>query len=163
MTIHIQPEDIWEYFHRNKKSLGEKYALVAEDHENGVEIYVTEEGGMPYFRVEVTGAVEAEADSVSKANAESNYKELLNMFISEYGDGVFSGDELERLDEIHSAAEDFLGVLVNEEGVEFSEEDVDYIVAVVEGTLSEEFGIAVYHPTAVEDENGNIKIENVAF
>lgn len=155
MAVDVQPSEVWEFFQQNRKELAEKYLLVASSDDGEVEIYLTEENGMPFFSVEVNGECESEADSVSKANAENNYRELLSLFIDSDGSSeLFDDDELERLNEIQAAAEDFLSVLIGcypeEACIEYDE--IDQIVDLVEKFMYEECGIPIYHPTIEEDE-----------
>lgn len=155
MTVLVQPSEIWEYFQEHKKELEESYLLVASDDDGEVEIYLTEENGMPYFRVEISGQCESEADSISKINAEGNYRELISLFIEdEYGTEMFSDDEIDRLNEIQNAAEGFLMVLLGCSPDEacMEENEIDEVVDRVEEFLYEECGIPVWHPTIVDDE-----------
>lgn len=159
MSVSVKPDELWGYFQANKEALKEKYLLVADDPEEDTEIYLTEEEGMPFFLVEIGGNYEAEVASTSKEIAEEYYASLLTLYITEYsdtsGDGeIFSKKELDRLDDIQEAAEQFLYVLIgaslSDVGIE--EKDIDDIVYLVEEFLCENYRIPVYHPNIVEDE-----------
>lgn len=155
MAIYVQPSEIWSFFQEHRKELASKYMLVADNHDDAVEIYLTEEDGMPFFQVEVAGKCESEADSISKVNAENNYRELISLFIEcdRIGE-ILDTEDVERLDEIKAAAEDFLFVLLgcSPEEACIEDDDVDQIVDLVEEFLCEQYGIPIYHPTIVENE-----------
>lgn len=167
MAVSVPPNEVWDYFQEHKKELQENYLLVASDDDREVEIYLTEENGMPYFRVEVSGQCESEADSVSKVNAEGNYRELLSLFIEdEYSAELFSNDEIDRLDEIQCATEDFLMVLLgcSPEEACLEEDEIDEVINRIEEFLYEEYGIPIWHPTIIDDEmTGEVNVVQYPF
>lgn len=161
MAVNVQPSEVWEFFQQNRKELSEKYLLVASSDDGQVEIYITEENGMPFFTVDVNGECESEADCVSKVNAENNYRELIGLFLEdEAGSEIFQPDDLDRLDEINCAADDFIRVLIecSPEYACLEERDLDDIVSIVEQHLYDVYGISVRHPTIVENENGDAQV-----
>lgn len=161
MVVHVRPEELWDFFNENKQSLSDNYMLIAEKQESLVEVYLTEERGFPYLRVEVDGQCEYEMNSVSKLDAEEEYKEILSVFFcsdgDEDGDGVFSYDDIMRLNEVQEAAYEFMAVLTEEPSTQsmISEDDINDIVGAVVEYLAEQHGIHVRYPTIIEnDESG---------
>lgn len=51
VIIHIEPENIWEFFQKNKKRLKKEMVLIAENEETEYSLYLTEEDGLPLFSV----------------------------------------------------------------------------------------------------------------
>lgn len=164
MTVHVQPEGLWDFFKENRQSLLDNYMLIAEEQESLIEVYLTEERGFPYLRVEVDGQCEYERDTVSKLDAEEEYKEILSIFFgfedAEDGDGVFSYDDIMRLNEVHEAAYEFMAVLTGEPSAEsmISEDDIDDIVGALVEYLAEQHGIQVRYPTIIEDDESGLPV-----
>lgn len=164
MTVHVQPERLWDFFKENRQSLLDNYMLIAEEQESLIEVYLTEERGFPYLRVEVDGQCEYERDTVSKLDAEEEYKEILSIFFgfedAEDGDGVFSYDDIMRLNEVQEAAYEFMAVLTGELSAEsmISEDDIDDIVGALVEYLAEQHGIQVRYPTIIEDDESGLPV-----
>lgn len=169
--------EIWTFFYDNKPDLKTVQMLVAENVKEKVEIYITEDGGFPQFRVEVDGVEVFVADAISSADTEQIYKDLLRVYIDEVEpkgssiefdsddpieppkgskDDVLDDDEYARRDELFevtkSLLETFTEIPLEETGLEDS--DVDTLASRIAEILYEEFGFATYFPT--ETENGVI-------
>lgn len=164
MTIHVPPEKLWDFFAENRQKLSDNYMLIAEEPESLVEVYLTEERGFPYLRVEIDSQCEYERDSVSRLDAEEEYKEILSVFFcsddSEDGDGVLSCDDIMRLNEVQEAAYEFMAVLTDEPSEEslISEDDIDDIVRALMEYLAEQHGIKVRYPTIIEDDESGLPV-----
>lgn len=164
MTIHITPEELWQFFAENRYKLSDSYMLIAEDKDEAVEVYLTEEEYLPYFRVEVGGRCEHEEGSASRLDAEEVYKNILNLFLcdedDEDGDGVFSLDDIMRLNEVQEAAYEFMAVLTEETTAEslLSEDEIDDIIGSLLEYLAEQHNIQVRYPTVLEDEESGLPI-----
>jgi len=57
MKENITVDELWEYFSEHRKALANEYQVIASDEDQGVEIYVAEDGGFPCFSVGVNGGV----------------------------------------------------------------------------------------------------------
>lgn len=158
MTNIISPESLLEFYQENLAELAEKYLLIAEDTESGIQIYMTEEKGLPYFMVEVDGKQEYEDTPTELHNAPKVYSSILNLYIDQerHGDEFFSDEDMERIDEIAGAVEDLLCVLfeTSAKDVGMSEVEFDEIADVVEQYLYENYGISVRHPTIMTSDDG---------
>lgn len=159
----ITVDELWEYFVKQRADLANNYHMIASNDVDGIEIYLTEECGFPYFVVESDGEKVFGTGTVSAFDAVKTYDDLLTKYIlpevptegDDYlpEDGLDEPDEDEvRVEEIECAAEDFLLVLLEQHpedcGVNF--EDIDEIVSMVEQHLFDRFGISVYHPVEVD-------------
>lgn len=51
VIIHIEPENIWEFFQKNKKRLKKEMVLIAENEETEYAVYLSEDEGLPLFSV----------------------------------------------------------------------------------------------------------------
>lgn len=164
MTIHISPEELWAFFAENRHSLSENYMLVAEDEDTSIEIYLTEEEYLPFFRVEVDGQCEYEEGSASKFDAEEVYKNIINLFLcpeaAEDGDGVLSCDDIMRLNEVQEAAYEFMAVLTGESSAEslISEDEIDDIIGALLEYLAEQYNIQVRYPTIIDDDDSGLPV-----
>ncbi len=144
----ITVDKLWEYFTENKSSLANSYHLVASDKLQGVEIYLAEEKGFPFFSVEVDGEEVCASGTESRMEAETVYKNLLAVYISAEWDDI-GGDGACRDMEISNAVEDLLRVLLEadpREDAGLTDEDMRDVALLVENYLFEQIGISVYHP-----------------
>lgn len=150
--------DIWDFFIEHFDELGKKFLLVASFPEDGLNIYITEENGLPYFSVDLDGKTEHEVSTTSRAGAENTYRNLLNLFLEESDpeevDEVLSNEQLDRVEEILCAVEDLLTVLLechpDEVGIE--DGDLDDIASSIEELLFDEYKCSIRHPTEVDGE-----------
>lgn len=166
MAIHIHSSDLWDFFCHNREKLSENYLLLAENQAESLEVYLTEEGGFPYFTVEINGEREYEEDSFSREDAERIYQEILGLFLPivsspsekrENSDEFFDEDDLDRLEEINSAADSFLSAMleISPDEAELSNSDIDAFISMVEEYLYETHGLQVRHPSLVYMGDGN--------
>lgn len=159
----ITVDELWEYFAEQRANLAENYHRIATNEVDGVELYLTEERGFPYFVVEVDGKKVFETGTISALDAERTYDELLSKYIlpdtpvddDEYAveDGMDDPDEDDvRVDDIECATEDFLRVLLEQhpEDCGLDDQDIDEIVSLVEQHLFDNFGISIYHPVVID-------------
>lgn len=51
VIIHIEPEEIWQFFQKNKKRLKKEMVLIAENEETEYALYLSEDEGLPLFSV----------------------------------------------------------------------------------------------------------------
>jgi len=146
--IYIQAGDLWSYFVQNKATLEDTMHLVATDEGSGIEIYLTEDGEYPYFVVELNDTIEYEEDTVSQTDAENTYQRILRFYLPDDDDYPFDESDLERMDEIHEAAIEFLTVLLECDPEEacIDETDIENFVSYSEEYLAEVHGFSVRHP-----------------
>lgn len=155
MKENITVDELWEYFSEHRKELANEYQVIASDTEQGVEIYIAEEGGFPCFSVEVDGKEVFREKTCSYLDAENTYDRLLTIYLypdDEY-DEYEPDDDDERVREITGAVEDLVTVLVGEhpEDAGISQQEIDEIASVVEQYLYDNLGFSVRHPTVLED------------
>lgn len=148
MSAVIPVGEIRKFYNENRIALESEYSLVAEEKDAGVEIYITDESGLPYFVVEVDGKSEYEAKANTEAEIEKVYAMLLNLYVSEVdGEECFSEEDIDRIDEIRSATIDYLSVLLGFEPEEFFDDDcIEEIASAFEEYLFDAYGFSVYHP-----------------
>lgn len=153
MANNIAAGGIWSYFWANRQALLDNYHLVASNEEEGVEIYLTDEKGFPYFSVEVDGEAVYTVETVSSLDAENTYLELLNTYVYPNEDNLTEEDDDERrVKEITSAVEEMLTTLIEDDpySAGMSPQEVDELASVIEEYLSDNCGISVHHPTEVD-------------
>lgn len=133
--------------------LVDSYHLIASNEENGVEIYLTDEKGFPYFSVEVDGEVVYGAETVSSLDAENTYLELLNTYVYSDEDASAEMDEDDiRVKEITCAVEEMLTTLIEDDpySAGMAPQEVDDLVSVIEEYLYDNCGISIRHPTEID-------------
>lgn len=148
MSVIISTGEIRSFFNENKSTLKNEYCLVAEREDTGVEVYITEECGLPCFTVEVNGCVENEVRVTYETQIENDYFMVLNLYIYDDNDDEFlDAIDIERLEEIHSATLDYLSVLLECEPDGFFDDDcTEEIASAFEEYLYNTYGISVRHP-----------------
>lgn len=154
MKMYIPKADIWPYFMQHKTAfLRDDMHLAAESADGSLAIYITMENGFPDFVVERNEVFEREkiVTSNSKADTEVVYGELLAAYDGEFADGgvSLSDEDEDRLDELTTAALDFLLAVVEDQDA-LNDIDVDLFLSNMEEYLFETEGIPVRHPM-VED------------
>lgn len=153
MKENITVDELWECFSEHRKALANEYQVIASDEDQGVEIYVAEDGGFPCFSVEVDGEEVHNVKTYSYLDAEKTYDNLLSTYIYPDDDeeDYVSGDE-ERVNEIIGSVEDMLTVMLDEDPAKagISPQEIDEIASIVEEYLFENFGFSIRHPTNVD-------------
>lgn len=167
MSDMISPENVWSFFKENKKELSEKFLLLAEDVERDIEIYITEENGLPYFIAEVEGTRQYEERSYGEENCVTVYKELLFFYgiedengfteVSSKDEVSLSEDDEERIEEIQLAMEEVFYALVGCQAEELGllAEDLMGLADVIESYIYENYGYPIRHPVIIVDDEGN--------
>lgn len=160
MSVSVPVDRLWDYFKEHQPELKNNLHLVAQQFDDltdeEIDIYLTDEGGYPYFSVEVDGNCEYEAESISKTNAEETYAKVLSLYILEdfepEGEEDFAPEDDDRIAEIYCATEDLLWVFLEEdpEKMGITECDIDDITFAIEEMLFDEFGISVRHPENID-------------
>jgi len=146
LAVIVSVDEIKSFFNTNKISLRDEYRLVAEEEEDGIDVYITSENERPYFTVELEGTVEYEAAASSESEIEAVYAQLLNLFISEEATEL-DDDDLERLADIHNATIDYLSTLVEGDPGEFFDDDcIEEIASAFEEYLYDAYGLSIRHP-----------------
>lgn len=148
MATVVPVGEIRKFYNENRSNLVEEYCLVAEEQETSVEIYITDEGGFPYFVVEVDGANEYEAKASSETEIEKVYSQLLNLYVCETDDDeILDTDDIDRLGEIHCATIEYLSVLLECELEEcFDDVCIEEIASAFEEYLYDAYGFSIRHP-----------------
>lgn len=154
MAAIIPVGEIRKFFYENRFYLKDEYSLVATEEDAGVEVYITEENGVPYFLVEVDGKVEYEAYAPSETEIEKVYSNIISLYVDEFGeDEVLSDEDMERLSEIHSATKEYLGILLECETSDCFEDDcIEEIASAFEEYLFDAYGFSIHHPIVDGDE-----------
>lgn len=153
MAAIIAVDEIRKFYNENKTALMDEYRLVADEEDAGVEVYITQEDGVPYFVVEVDGNNEYEAKASSESEIETVYAQLLNLYVTEdNADEVFDEDDIDRIQEIHDATIEYLSVLLECEPDEcFDDDCIEEIASAFEEFLYDAYGFSIRHPTVDGD------------
>lgn len=148
MATVISVGEIRKFYNENRSALAEEYRMVAEEPDAGVEVYITDDGGVPYFVVEVDGTNEYEAKASSETEIEKVYSQLLNLYICETDENeVLDADDIERMQEIRNATIEYLSILLECEPEEcFDDDCIEEITSAFEEYLYDAYGFSIRHP-----------------
>lgn len=178
MSRSLLPGELMEFFIDNRQRFNNEALCIAEDDLTGMEVWITEKGGYPYFSVCCDGYELHCVECVSGADAISAYRDILEDFINDEDEPVeektSTSTELEddedsllddeqycRNDQIYCSVMDMLDVMLDncteELGIEPG--DIEQIAFTVEKKLHDDYGIAVQHPVVLVDKDGNEYVE----
>lgn len=181
-SIHLQPENIWQFFQKNKKRLSEEMVAIAENDETEYAVYLTEENGFPHFCVcKGNGAPEYEEGAINEQDCTDTAKKCCvqylfpvtvtsrrgKLYAFDEDGGITDFDEqdqedtiCQREDDLFFALYDFLNVVLQSDEDSFDTEEVfdqESLEAILDNFLeylASEFEIPIYRPMIVEDETG---------
>ncbi len=181
-SIHLQPENIWQFFQKNKKRLSEEMVAIAENDETEYAVYLTEENGLPHFCVcKGNGAPEYEEGAINEQDCTDTAKKCCvqylfpvtvtsrrgKLYAFDEDGGITDFDEqdqedtiYQREDDLFFALYDFLNVVLqSDEGDTdaaeiFDQDSLETILDSILENLATDFGLPIYRPMMVEDETG---------
>lgn len=181
-SIHLQPENIWQFFQQNKKRLSKEMVVIAENDETEYAVYLTEEDGFPHFCVcKGSGAPEYEEGAINEQDCADTAKKccvqyLFPVTVTSRRGKLYTFDEdgcvtdldeqdqedtiYQREDDLFFALYDFLNVVLQSEEGDidaaemFDQESLEEILDSILESLSADFGLPIYRPMMVEDETG---------
>jgi hypothetical protein len=169
--IIVEASDAWKYFNEHKNALKTNLCLIASNEEYGVEIYITEVIGTPFFSVTADGYQLTEKE----ANTEEECTEIVQELYDKYLTGKFIDDEDLPFDEIEDtlSEEDLISeretelddavmflvntAVDNEDPVLYSDKYDDIVEDVKEHVLeylSRKHDLTIRRPMFLEDEDG---------
>lgn len=175
LDIKVTPEEIWEFLNANQKRLLDEMFLVAEDDTNCIEVYVTFENTVSYFKVYIFDEVILEEPVVSSKDAMQTYYKIISRFDYDKkgsedknkidDEGLDFDEALERIDEIEMAAYDYLTTLLQAPPEDFGMDlqEIDDFSIEVEKLLLNTFGILVDHPRLDENSEKVISKYSIEF
>lgn len=164
---------LWEFFKEYDDRLEKDWLMVAEKPEEGVEIYATKStSGLPEFCVDVDKQTVFSVKTISRDDAECEYKSLLRVYITDEGDKeskpeseseeedddskFFTDEERERLENIDVATACMVETLADcdlEATGLFSCDLADISKHICEH-LYNHYGLSICYPTI--DRSGNV-------
>ena len=179
MSKSLLPGELMGFFTDNRERFNKEALCIAEDEVTGIEVWITEKGGYPYFSITCDGYELHSVECVSGADSIETYREILDKFIDDEEDEVIvekedkliiEDDEEDSLlddeqycrnDQIYCSVMDMLDVMLDncteELGIEPG--DIEQIAFTVEKKLHDDYGIAVQHPVVLVDKDGNEYVE----
>lgn len=82
IIIHIEPENIWQFFQKNKKRLKKEMVLIAENEDTEYALYLTEDDGLPLFSVcKGDGEPEYEEGAVNEKDCANTVKQCCAKYL----------------------------------------------------------------------------------
>lgn len=162
MSKSLLPGELMEFFTDNRQTLNKDALCIAEDSLTGMEIWLTEKGGYPYFSVGCDEVIIHESECVSGADAIDTYRDLLNLYIDDTEDednvtvvveedeeeeSLLTDDQEVRSDRIIMAVWDMLDVMTDNSTEELGifPEDMTKLAYIIEQAVYDNYGIAIQH------------------
>ena len=164
----VEASDVWDYFMEHKSELANSLTMIAENHEYGIGIFLTEDDDLPLIMVTADDEEIEEEAIVSRRDCESTVgeiydkylsKDVVNILIDESVDYT-EAEELETIDEREMELDDAIyGCLmaiapnlfdIADDPDELCEDLKDHICEY----LYTQHGISVYRPMYLETEDG---------
>lgn len=127
VKIIVRAVDVWDYFQKNKTSIGEKEHIIAENKEFGVVISLTKEDDLPCFIVTADDYQYAEEKAVSENDCKTTVSNLYDYYLTEK---FLSGDD--------SSDEEDESLLDQEDMISAREEELDEAVVLFLDTIMED-------------------------
>lgn len=154
MKIYVKPDEIWDYFQKNKKHLKEVVEVIAEvelDDKTNLQVCITEDNGYPKLTLELEDDVLEKECAISKSDCDVVSHKFYAVFEStiEKLNESFKIDEseefsYEREDEILEALAEFLTVILDIPVDAFDDEElVAMILESFEEVLYNDFGLVI--------------------
>lgn len=178
LKVYLKPDQVWEFFKRNKERLEEEMVEIATNDDTKTAIYLTEEEDHPAIKVYRNDIEQYSEGCVSLPDCEKSMKRIYAKYLtplrvvvsetSDEDDDADTDDELSRAefeDEIEAREEviyqafrDFIDVLTedNISSLEFTDKDddsVDHIIDHVIRYLAVECGFRIRRPMILYDED----------
>jgi len=188
VNIHIQPEEVWSFFQKNKERLSEEMVAIAENEETEYAVYLTEDEGYPQFSVcKGDKEPEYEEGAISERDCTDTAKKCFVRYLfpvvvsgkkipfdvdedEDEDDPRFTKQEqedaaYEREDELMFALGDFLQTVLRE-GADGSEVIDTYGIQIMNEILDHvleylayEHDFLIYRPTFLAEESGECYVE----
>lgn len=171
-TIHLKPEQVWDFWEKHKERLAKEMVLIAEY--DDVAIYLSAENTIPYIYACKGDDIVQKEGMVNKMDAtDTAYtfysKYLIKKDESDSADSVRDADFQaveDRENELYAAFCDFLVVAMDCSDEEIYESPPDELNEALDDVLlllSEKHGFFIYRPTILEDENGEEYLEEYPY
>lgn len=183
----LLPGELLEFFNKNRTQFNTEAICVASDELTGIDVWLTERCGYPYFAVMCDGENLYEVNSTSSPDAVDTYRAILRTYITNDNediplvsakaikdepvedpdvpdidnDSIMSDEDYVRSDQIACAVYDMVDLMVDGciEDLGISGEDIDDIAIFVEKFIYDNYGIAIEHSMVLTDENGQQYVE----
>ena len=176
VDIFVPANEVWTFFQGNRNRLEREQVVIAENNNTNYTICLTEEEGFPLFIVSRGESKEYEEDSINEQDcietAKRCYKTyLFPVTICETDDSEDDEEEedfliqqeqedaiYERDDQLTFAVSDFLQVVLQEgqDGADilsaYGAAKIDEILDMILSLLAEEYGLMIYRPMFLTDE-----------
>lgn len=91
--VRVTPDDIWDYFVANSDRLRTTQIMVAENKNNGMELYITDDDGTAVFTIYNGDDPVFEHEAYSRFDIEDTYKMALSDIGIDYDNGFDDEDE----------------------------------------------------------------------
>ncbi|MBR4022684.1 MAG: hypothetical protein IKI94_08875 [Ruminococcus sp.] len=172
MNIYVKPDEIWDYFQKNKKHLEEVVEVIAEvelDDKTKLQVCITEDSGYPKLTLELEDDVLEKECAISKSDCDIVSRKLYTTFestaerLNESFEVEEENEELinyEREDEILEALAEFLTVILDIPVDAFDDEElVAMILESFEEVLYNDFGLVIDRGETIVEEDGDYEGE----
>lgn len=166
MNVRVKPENVWSFYIENRRTLAQKMLLLAANDDLEASVYITDEDGLPQFYVFCGDDPIFQLEGHSAAECEETAKNLYEDYLSDDQEALAvaedSGKSKEedtiskREDELDDAFGNLLEAISTADYYRRPDADnvCDDIKELVCEYLYRKYGISVYRPMYLEDEDG---------
>ena len=184
--VHVEPNDVWDYFVANKFDLSTNMHLIAENDDYGIEIYLTDDKGEPNIVVMADNSTIYDETCISKDDCYKTVLEIYATYLTEsavakfledvpYDDELYE-EELyneidleieEREDDLSYAVRCCLDEFVGGEGIHCCSKDADEIIEDVKNIICEllylKYDIDPRRPSVIQYDDGTEEFEEYPY
>lgn len=167
MKITVSATDVWGYFKKNKDDLKSSMHEIANNPEYGVEIFITEDSGLPSITVNIDNTEVYEEMVLNEVDCEKTVKRVYEEYLTDKVITVMTEDNVDddtediitdREEELDYAVRDFVMTALNEVyvdilGVEFDKMIEDCKEHFLE-YIARKHELPVYRPMFLEYDDG---------
>ena len=173
--IIVEPYDLWDYYERNKDEFYTTMHEVAGNYDYGIKIYVTRDGNKPQIVVEADDEEICREEIVSKQDFKETGEKIYENYLTPkaidnigLGEFIVEDDEYEFIDDIieerEAELDDAVYQLVDTVSSCYLSNDIlDDLKEHFLEYMARKWGIDIYRPMVLEDENGNDFFEEYPY
>lgn len=181
-NVRVKPHEIWAFFKSHREELESKLILIANNEEYGVVIYLSETSGLPQIVVYMDDSQVYEESCVNEKDCEKTVAEIYEDYLTsrvldtvldeptgKNEDRALMEQDMrvsEREDELSDAVTEMLFTVLGDDYYPLSD-DVEEITEDLKDHLCEylfrKYGINIYRPMYLEDENGDEFFEEYPY
>lgn len=177
MKVYVEPENVWKYFYNNFQRMKDEVVIIGEEPETDSYVAITEEEGFPSVLAYLNGTCEYKEKCRNSEVCSEATKDLYNGFLAQDtkcdDEDITLEDTLEeegliyeREDELTSAFESFMTVVLDDPEYELLKEYPDELKEIFEEFINIvviKHGFCIRRPMYVEEKPGEVVFKEYPY